>query len=41
MLDKHVESWSGRGHIDSPSAVALRLIDVGNAKRYVKCPMKN
>jgi hypothetical protein len=24
------------GHIDSPSAVALRLIDVGNAKRYAK-----
>jgi hypothetical protein len=33
MLDKQVRSWSGRGHIDSPSAVALRLIDVGNAKR--------
>jgi hypothetical protein len=25
------------GHIDSPSAVALGLIDVGNAKRYRTC----
>ncbi len=51
MSEKQVESWSRRGHIDSfanrvgaeglfeEECPPCKLIDVGNAKRYVKHPI--